>query len=520
MADKLLLSISAAQVTAARWRGGRFATSEVFANSDEGFAQFTDYLAALAGVTAYVMVDAVEEDYRFETLPHAFGRDRAELVARKLKQLFRNTPFACATQQGRDPGKRRDDRYLFVALTNPELVQRWLAAIAGRRLPVAGVYLLPMVGEPLLARLPAKGPNVLMVSLHGPGLRLVFFRDRHLRISRLARLDTAATPGLQNLAEEVTNTRLYLHALRILTLDEHLQVVIVDRKDELGGLAETIARDNPNLECLRLTRADIIRDVGITAPALDSSSDALYLHLLGSRAPSGNLAPSSVTAGFRAHQLRRGAYAMSGVAAAVLLAWAGANALQAASLGSDAQDAERRTAQQQAAYAQVTQHFPAAPTSAENLRRAVEVYDRLAQSARTPDAAMALVSRALESHPAVVLKTLGWRYGRADIQADASRAGAAPVDAGRAGTPAPRHESALIEGEIRPFRGDYRAAIDSINAFAQSLRQSPGVAEVRVAALPLNINPATPLAGNTTVETRDRPVSAEFKLIVVMRPPA
>jgi len=73
MADKLLLSISAAQVTAARWRGGRFATSEVFANSDEGFAQFTDYLAALAGVTAYVMVDAVEEDYRFETLPPPSG---------------------------------------------------------------------------------------------------------------------------------------------------------------------------------------------------------------------------------------------------------------------------------------------------------------------------------------------------------------------------------------------------------------------------------------------------------------
>ena len=318
MPDKLLISISAAQVTAARWRGRRFATSEVFANSEDGLAQFSGYLAGLAGVTAYVMVDAVEEDYRFETLPHSFGRDRAEMVSRKLKQLFRNTPYACATRQGREPDRRRDDRYLFVALTNAELVQRWLAAIADRALPVAGVYLLPMVGEPLLAQLPAKGPNVLMVSLHGPGLRLVFFRDRHLRISRLARLETAATPALANLAEEVSNTRLYLHALRILTLDEHLHVVIVDRKDELAGLAESIARDNPNIECLRLGRDDIIRAVGITAAALDSSSDALYLHLLGTRTPSGNLAPATVTAGFRVHQTRRSLYTAAGVAAAVL----------------------------------------------------------------------------------------------------------------------------------------------------------------------------------------------------------
>ena len=132
---------------------------------------------------------------------------------------------------------------------------------------------------------------------------------------------------------------------------------------------------------------------------------------------------------------------------------------------------------------------------------------------------MALVSRALDSHPGIVVKALGWRFGRTDIQADASRSGTGTPDAVGAAAPAPRHESALIEGEVRPFRGDYRAAIDDINAFVQTLSRSPGVAEVRVASLPLNVNPGMPLAGNT-VDTRERPGSAEFKLIVVMRPPA
>ena len=35
----------------------------------------------------FAMVDAVEEDYRFETLPHSFGSERAQMVARKLSSI-------------------------------------------------------------------------------------------------------------------------------------------------------------------------------------------------------------------------------------------------------------------------------------------------------------------------------------------------------------------------------------------------------------------------------------------------
>ena len=75
---------------------------------------------------AEIMVDAVEEDYRFETLPHAYGPDRAQMAARKLRQHYRNTPYMAAWRLGRETGKRRDDRYLFSALTNPDLVTDWL----------------------------------------------------------------------------------------------------------------------------------------------------------------------------------------------------------------------------------------------------------------------------------------------------------------------------------------------------------------------------------------------------------
>jgi hypothetical protein len=74
----------------------------------------------------------------------------------------------------------------------------------------------------------------------------------------------------------------------------------------------------------------------------------------------------------------------------------------------------------------------------------------------------------------------------------------------------------LVEGDVRPFRGDYRAAIDAINRFADTLSQQPEVAEVRVVKMPLNINPSLTLSGNTT-ESLEQTGKAEFKLLLVLK---
>jgi hypothetical protein len=133
---------------------------------------------------------------------------------------------------------------------------------------------------------------------------------------------------------------------------------------------------------------------------------------------------------------------------------------------------------------------------------------------------MALLGRALERSPAIVIREFGWRYGIAEIPVEGSggreatpsdRAQAAPGPAGQ------RKESALIDGEVRPFRGDYRSAIDTINSFAERLRDEPEVAEARVVKLPLNVSPALSLSGNT-LDNPEQGGTAEFKLLLVLTP--
>ena len=249
MAAKLLLCISAEQVTVAAWRGNRLADCTRFNDDDDGRAAFSNYLLGVRGLPVHIMVDTVDEDFRFESLPRARGSDRAQLVARKLKQLYRATPYYSWSLQERGSGKRHDDRYLFTALTNPDILGPWLRAIESVGLPVAGLYPLPIVTVSLIERLLLKQTNLLIVTKNSAGFRQTFFKNLNFRISRLTPLRGAGAPADQEYAEEVANTRMYLDALTVTHVDDMLTVVILDQNDSLGRLPAAIARGRPNTDC-------------------------------------------------------------------------------------------------------------------------------------------------------------------------------------------------------------------------------------------------------------------------------
>ncbi|MGH8641346.1 MAG: hypothetical protein ACRET6_06530, partial [Burkholderiales bacterium] len=446
MADKILIAISAQGTTAAHWRSGRIVEVRSFPDNETGQTGFKDFLAGFSNVPVYIVVDAIEEDYRFETLPHAFGRDRADMVNRKLRQHYRNTPYMSATLLGRDSGKRRDDRYLFSALTNPELINDWLQAVVARGLPVGGIYLLPMLSGTLVEKLGVKAPRLLLVFQRVGTLRLTFFRDGQFRLSRLTRGEgVRAENRARFFAEEISNTRLYLHALRTMTLDEQLTVVLLDRDDDLEEVAATIRSENPSLECLRVGRGEIASRLGIPDELLNTPY-AIALSLLGVRAPGGNLAPASTTAGHKRYQARRGIYAGCGALAAAALLWTAVNLYNMTTLRWDTEAAARQTALLSSQYLEATRQFPQAPASAENLQKAVEIAQRLRESTHTPQGVMALVGRALEASPTIVIREFGWKYGTANIEVEGggTRELAAPAPAPAAGVAPQRKESALI----------------------------------------------------------------------------
>jgi hypothetical protein len=126
---------------------------------------------------------------------------------------------------------------------------------------------------------------------------------------------------------------------------------------------------------------------------------------------------------------------------------------------------------------------------------------RLKADARAPYAAMRAVSRALAYAPDIAINEIAWKDGR-HLNAPAS--------------PATQDENAAIVGEVRPFTGDYRAAVSAIRAFADRLARDAAVREVRLTRLPLNADPSVAIAGNTR-DSSEPAGAAEFTVQILLK---
>jgi len=510
--SKLLIALSVERVTVVHWRARKVIAQLSMQNTEDGLAACRGLLARVKRVPVYILVDAVDEDYRSEVLPHVRGADRREMLARKLRQHYRGTPYCAAGREGRTRNGRRDDRYQFAALTNPDLLAPWVDAIRELELPLAGISLLPMTGARLVARAGLAAPHVLVVAATSGGLRLTYFRDGQFRLSRLARDDAGSNHERPHFyVEEIANTRLYLHALHAAALDEPLGILLLDPLDTDTHVHQAVAAENPGLECVRLGRRELERLLKIRHMDADTTTDVVYLHLLALEPPVHNLAPAAATLVFRRLRLQRSLYRACLAAMAALGLWAGHAAwqLRDTELSIATAAHERMLYEQQ--YQAITRSFPAAPASAAALQQAVQAAERLQHEGRTPERAMAIVSRALSEAPGIVLNELKWMAGgKAPATGSAMPSGAVPPTA-------VQDESAIVSGEVRPFAGDYRTAINAIRAFAGELGSDPSVREVRITRLPLNVDPALALSGNTR-DSGEPAGTADFTLLVMLRP--
>jgi hypothetical protein len=154
----------------------------------------------------------------------------------------------------------------------------------------------------------------------------------------------------------------------------------------------------------------------------------------------------------------------------------------------------------------------------------VEIAQALQQASRDPERLMAVVSRALDASPDIVLTRLRWLHNALHGGDQDESGGAKPASTGRA-APSPTDgpisspavgEAAYLEGEVVPFHGDYRSGIASIEAFASKLRRDNAVAEANILHLPLDVDPASSLAGST-LNGNTATGGAKFKIKIVLR---
>ena len=515
-------------------RGKRIVARREFAVSGAGAAEFERHLAGLAAVPTHLFTDLSEEDFRLDTIPHVGARDREAILARKLAQIFRNTPYRYAVMQGREAEGRRDDRVIYTAITNPEVLRPWVEVMERLKVPLAGIYSAAVFSAVMLEELDIAFPHTLLVTFTpGGAMRQTYFRDGEIKFSRLTPVDLeeGQTLGMM-IAEETTRTWQYLDSLRHFGPDDRLEVCVLVHPSERPAVQPEL-RDFAQIQYRVLDIEQASTKLGLKPPPLGSTAEEVLVHLFLMRRSASHFATSELR---RYATLRRVRIALDQASAAIVvaaLAWGGYNLWRVHGGADDDRRSEQRLAELNQAYDAIARSIPTFGVGGSTMRDVVAFYNgsirpfpAMAQFARD-------VSAVLGRHPEIQLAQLSWLASddpnavpvlrpsalrtAAPVKAIGKAAeGAPPPDAADNPNPAfagGRYEIALLEGLVRSGPEGFRGAVERVERLAEALRREPGT-RADVVESPLDVRSTHALQGRLG-EATPRELELRFVLRVV-----
>jgi len=499
-----------------------------FAVSGAGAAAFEMYLGNLRDVATHLFTDLAEEDFRLDTIPHVGARDREAILARKLAQIFRNTPYRHASLQGRETEGRRDDRVLYTEITNPEVLRVWLEMLDKLQVPLAGIHSAAVFSEVMLEELDLLFTHTLLVTFTpGDAMRQSYFRDRKIKFSRLTPIDLEEGQSIGTMiAEETTRTWQYLDSLRNFGPDDRLEVCILVHPNE-RKLIEHELRDFAQLQYRILDIEQVAQKLGLKPAPLDSASEEVMVHLFLLRRAENHFAAEDL----RRYSILRGARRALGAAAGLVLAasigWAAWNLAPVLK----ASEAELRTAQQVNAlnreHNEIIKSLPSFGVGGTTMRDAVAFYNSAVRGFPTLPAFLVPISNVLRGHSSMRLTQIAW-IATDDAKAtpkllrtqarDAPPVRAVGKASERPGPATPedppnppfaggRYQVALLEGSLRVNANDFRGATAEVEKLAADIGRIEGF-RAEVVEGPLDVSPSKQLQGRftdrlpATMETR------------------
>lgn len=516
------LLLSAQKAALYQWRKGDLGSSFLFDANAQGREYFARYLRESPNHPLHILVDVFEEEFRVDTVPHVFGGDRDAIIGRKKSRLFRDTPYFQYSVQGREAEGRRDDKVLMSAITNPAVLDPWLQLLDDNKVPVAGIISVPLLSAALLRLLPDAADNVLLISLQSiSGLRQTFIQKGQFRISRLVQMPRYGTePYGPHIRDEVEKIRRYLNSLRLASPEDPIDIYFLFT----GELLEEVRvayRDSSLIRYHAVDLNELLQRSGSARRVAAPFSDQLLVHQLLRQRPANAYASPKHGRYAGMRSLRHGLVAASCVLLTSGMAWGGLDFMAAMDFKQRSDAAIRKTQFYSARYEMARERLPKTPVESGDIQLAVELVDTLQRNKTSPREMLQLLGARLQQHPQVQLDAVEWGAstnpdaelegtgGDNPVENPAPQAGLEPA----AQQPAYRfYQIALVKGRLAPFDGDFRKAIATIGALADALRAAPGVHNVQVISLPLDISSSANLQGSA----ESRQAEAVFTLKIVL----
>lgn len=346
----------------------------------------------------WVVTDLTEETFAEIETPRLFGRDRADLLERKLTARFPSTHYRSVISVRREEKLLDRIAPVHAVIFGIDAAERLDSELA--HIPhLAGIspmsLLLAKLGQH--KQMPA---DLFVVMPEQNAVRIVFLKNR---IPVLTRLAPASSQSMTQI-EEILRTQRYLENLRLLERGGTPPAVL------LLGNAQEFATP------LAMAHLNLITPPANWRPALFD---------MALRMPFGQVAPVTRRTRFLAARLRTGALAASVAVVATSMLVAGMNLMTISDTVRDQEQTESTLKQINVQSAEVERRIAAFGIAPERMRRVIEFNDREIASAPSLASHLQLVAAALNdgrgthtadpSTPstAIQLGDLDWRLANA-----------------------------------------------------------------------------------------------------------
>lgn len=507
---KHLLYLTNHQLSEMTWENGRFSPVQSFDHYASGWSKFSEYFAAQLEPDVYLLTDLIEEDFQRENLPHVIGGAQRSLIDRRLTSLYRDTPYRTASRQGREKSGRKDDRVLFSALTNPQILKPWLDVLQTLKIHVVGVYSVALLQSLIFKKIDSGQAASLLVTHQSSGLRQSFFQDGHLRFSRLSPETAWSAQAIAEVAEvETAKTRQFLASTRLLARGDPLHIVIIATAEIIVHLrSRCVDEGGVSYRFIDLDEARGFVFPKKMEPMTLSVCDPLFLGLLAQGNISSHYATEEQIRLHKLLQLRTTLNASSIAALLLACAWAANDGLKAYRATELVKLAQTETELVSAKFKAMLASMPMTVAIPVEMKAASELEQTIQKNTPKMQDMLRIVSASLEPFPHIKIVELKWELrDEIDPNSDPAYVPPPPIDSAEVvlpaslfGIPNKQAEQLSLECEITPFDQNYRAALASAEQFVKDLQRDSHL-QVTMTKPPFDIRPAVKLearAGDTS----------------------